>query len=263
MPRLTARLWRRVVFRTVLHNVLVIVASVALCHVLLKALSSELGIAGLIASVLVPLVLAGPMIFYMSLKNEQLRLAYRELEVAAAHDSLTGCLNHGAFAQRVEEWLARNAGLGYGALLVIDADHFKAINDRFGHDRGDRALRLIADALRDSTMQGELVGRLGGEEFGVFLPHLDRGTARARAEAMRLAIAELEFRADERPHRLTVSVGGSVFVGPATFSHLFREADRNLYDVKAAGRNGVAVFPSTRPVTAGDPQDREIFARAG
>lgn len=263
MPRLTARLWRRVVFRTLSHLILVVTASVTLCYLLLTALSSGLGSAGLVAAIVGPLVLGGPMIFYMSLKNEQLRLAYRELEESATRDSLTGCLNHGAFAQRVEEWLARNAGLGYGALLVIDADHFKAINDRFGHDRGDMALRLIVGALRDSTMRGELVGRLGGEEFGVFLPHLDRGTARARAEAIRLAIADLEFRADDQPHRLTVSVGGSVFVGPASFSHLFREADRNLYDVKAAGRNGVAVFPSTRPVSTGRAQDREIFARAG
>src|SRR5690606_16976246 len=126
--------------------------------------------------------------------------------------------------------LADPSGKG-GALLVVDADHFKSINDRFGHASGDAALKLIAAAIRASVRASDIVGRLGGEEFGVFLPGAGHAEAHRIAEAVRQAVQMIEFDAGDERCTLSVSVGGAVSGQAIGFGELFRSADQRLYGV--------------------------------
>ncbi|HHZ07340.1 MAG TPA: GGDEF domain-containing protein [Rhizobiales bacterium] len=197
----------------------------------------------MVSATILPIVLAGPLFFYLTLKLRELAIANHRLSRAASTDSLTECLNRGAFTAAVEAHL-RGRGTSHprGALLVIDADQFKQINDRFGHDAGDEALLEIAAAIREATRAGDLVGRLGGEEFGVFLPDASDADAAEVAERIRRTIHGRRFAPDGVHWRLSASVGGAVFDQPIEFSELFRIADQRLYRAKMTGRNRVEMI---------------------
>ncbi|UYQ73984.1 GGDEF domain-containing protein [Pelagibacterium flavum] len=206
---------------------------------------SEIRVRAALAAIIVPFGLATPFFFYFSIKLRELASANRQLSLLAATDGLTNCLNRTAFTALVEARLEALVPQGdhvHGALLVIDADNFKQINDRFGHHNGDIALTLIARAIRSSVRAGDNVGRLGGEEFGVFLPVVDRYGAETVAERLRRAVEKLAFVADGHHHQLTVSVGGVVFDRRTGFEELFRLADERLYAAKNEGRNTVRLI---------------------
>lgn len=206
---------------------------------------SEIRVRAALAAIIVPFGLAAPFFFYFSIKLRELASANRQLSLLAATDGLTNCLNRTAFTALVEARLEALVPQGdhvHGALLVIDADNFKQINDRFGHHNGDIALTLIARAIRSSVRAGDNVGRLGGEEFGVFLPVVDRYGAETVAERLRRAVEKLAFVADGHHHQLTVSVGGVVFDRRTGFEELFRLADERLYAAKNEGRNTVRLI---------------------
>lgn len=195
----------------------------------------------LISAVVLPLLLALPLFFYMSLRVRGLAMSNLRLGLMARTDSLTACLNRGAFTSRVSGHLSQRPAAARGALLMIDADNFKAINDLFGHDAGDEALTIIARSIRAILRPRDLVGRLGGEEFGVYLPDADQHQAEIIAERIRRSVNLAVFTPDGRPRNLSVSIGGVVFDGPASFSNLFRIADQRLYGAKQTGRNRVTV----------------------
>jgi diguanylate cyclase len=191
-----------------------------------------------------PLLLAGPIIFFLSSKLRELAIAHDQLRRHAATDSLTQLLNRAAFTREVEEELADGRlaeGGTRGTLLVIDADNFKDINDTFGHDHGDAALRLIAKAIRSVLRTADQVGRIGGEEFAVFLPGMTPIIAEAVADRIRLAVSDIPFAPNGKSHALSVSVGGAVYDRYLPFAELFRIADQQLYAAKQNGRNCIAV----------------------
>ena len=194
-----------------------------------------------LSATIVPILLAGPLFFYMSMRLRGMAITNRRLGMVARTDSLTSCLNRGAFTTKVNEQLARRSPERSGALLMIDADNFKAINDMFGHDVGDEALRIIARSIRAVLRGGDLVGRMGGEEFGVYLPNADQRAAEAIAERIRRSVNLAIFTPDGRQRNLSVSLGGVVFEGVAGFADLFRIADQQLYGAKQTGRNRSAV----------------------
>ncbi|UCI06569.1 GGDEF domain-containing protein [Mesorhizobium sp. B1-1-8] len=203
-----------------------------------------------------PLVLGGSFLFFLMWKMRQLAIAQKELSIVAATDSLTAVFNRGAFSMLVEAYLEqarRQSVVHAGALLIVDADHFKTINDRFGHDCGDQALKLIAGSIKAQLRGADIVGRIGGEEFAVFLPGADASQSWLVAEGIRRRIREVEFCPGERPCPLSVSIGGVAFDGPTTYADMFQVADRHLYKAKSNGRDQVS-FESTGPrgVHAGD-----------
>jgi len=228
------RVWRRTAVIIGLSSLLSLVVSEALMLVL----SRGMDLAGSIASLALPIILGGPAMFYMQLRSAQLAEANRKLEALAATDWLTDCLNRRAFTTHVDKALGNGHADGH-ALLVIDADHFKTINDRFGHHRGDEVLQLIAQAIRANVREGDLVGRLGGEEFGVFMHGANDIIALHVGERIRKAINALFVRSDDIAQRLSVSIGGANFEGTISFAELFRTADKRLYDAKRLGRNRV------------------------
>jgi diguanylate cyclase len=197
-----------------------------------------------VTDIVVPTLLAAPLLYFFSSKLRELAIAHHRLAIHASTDSLTAVLNREAFTTLVDAYLTqvREHERGVtGALLVIDVDHFKRINDSFGHDRGDEALRLIAQTIKGALRAVDLVGRIGGEEFGVFLPGTTPVRAQVAAERIRTAIAEAEFAPDGTRSELSVSVGGATFDHSVPFRTLYRAADKRLYEAKESGRNGVAV----------------------
>jgi diguanylate cyclase len=204
-------------------------------------------------NLVIPLFLAPPLLFLLLSKLRELSIAHAELLNVASTDALTACLNRRAFTALVEGYLERvelqqdRAG---GALLVLDVDHFKAVNDNFGHDQGDQALRLVADTIRASVREIDLVGRLGGEEFAVFLPNLDPGRTALVADRIRAAVRSAVFAPQGRAHQLSISVGGVTFDRRASFAQLYRTADERLYAAKNAGRDRVDITPCIHDIAA-------------
>jgi diguanylate cyclase (GGDEF)-like protein len=196
-----------------------------------------------LAALVLPVVVSGPVFYVFADKLRQLAAAHHALAIIASQDSLTTVLNRGAFVTLVDACLheARARQACAGGLLVIDADHFKQVNDRYGHAQGDAALRLIADGIRDSLRAADLVGRVGGEEFAVFLPGADRHEAAIVAERIRTRVRRIDFRPGGRPTPLTISIGGVMFSGPVAFADLFSAADARLYAAKEAGRDRIDI----------------------
>ena len=205
----------------------------------METFSAGINIPGLMTAIVMPILLGAPAIGIIMFKHEQLRTANEQLRLLAATDWLTGCLNRWAFTSQVSQALTDPAASG--ALLILDIDHFKTINDNHGHDRGDNALRLIARTFATVSGPEALVGRVGGEEFGVYLPRVGEAEASNRADILRDAIAQLRFHADGGSCPLSVSVGVAAYQGLTDFRTLYRRADAGLYRAKSAGRDRIAV----------------------
>ena len=154
----------------------------------------------------------------------------------ANSDALTGLVNRTGFMTAM-----KGAAHEFKTFSVvfIDLNKFKPINDTYGHDHGDEALRIIAAEIRGQVRKGDLVGRLGGEEFGVFLPGASQENAVSVAERIRRAVNEMSFRPRGTRHPLSVSVGGVSFEDQLEFVELYRIADRRLYQAKNGGRNRI------------------------
>jgi len=239
---ITLRGWMQLARWTVFGTLGCIALSVSFNYVFFSIHAPAALFESVVSATVIPILLAGPLFFYLTLKMRELAVANHKLRVLASTDSLTSCLNRGAFTNLVDgylERLPRTTGERLGAMLVIDADHFKSINDRFGHHLGDEALKLIAEAIRTSIRKGDIVGRLGGEEFGVFLPQVSAEAAAAIAERIRLRIHDTEFMPDGRVLPISVSIGGAAFERRLSFSELFRIADERLYAAKSTGRDRV------------------------
>ncbi|HEV7276437.1 MAG TPA: GGDEF domain-containing protein [Devosiaceae bacterium] len=238
LRELPAAAWTAILQWTLLVTVASVTVSISVTQLILSTMSQGMNAAGLAAAVILPILLGTPLIFYHLVRLQQLKLANEKLQVLASTDWLTTCLNRRAFTHLVTDRL-EEAPLG--AFLVIDADNFKIINDHFGHDRGDEALQLMAETIMASVRKNDIVGRIGGEEFGVFLVDASYETARQVAERIRRAIAAARFTPEGEPHPLSVSVGAACFEGNIDFSELFRIADQLLYGAKQMGRNRIHV----------------------
>lgn len=209
----------------------------------------------LISAAVIPVILAGPLFFYLTLKLRELAIANHRLSHLASTDSLTGCLNRGAFTRHIDQFFENgNGARPTGALLVIDADHFKSINDRFGHQCGDEALKLMAEVIRTSIRRTDWLGRIGGEEFGVFMQGATLHEASRVAERIRELINALQFNVEGEHRELSVSIGGAAFSQILTFTDLFRIADERLYVAKKTGRDRVEMTWVPKPNLAGARQ---------
>ena len=172
--------------------------------------------------------------------------ALRRLDHAVRHDDLTGVLARRAFLQQGERLVARyqreSAGL---AVLMVDVDHFKQVNDQLGHGAGDQLLVGLAQAMAGALRPQDVLGRLGGEEFAVVLPDASPAEAHAVAERLRKAVEQRTFgAAGGVPRHATISIGlvhSATLGGDADMDMLLLAADAALYRAKAQGRNRVAM----------------------
>jgi diguanylate cyclase (GGDEF)-like protein len=176
-------------------------------------------------------------------------------------DTLSGLLNRRGFEDRAER--ARLLAVRAGApavMIVADLDHFKAINDSFGHAAGDQAIVAFGRVLKESFDLRAVIGRLGGEEFAVLLPGADLGVARGAAEAARRLLRELPAQERGTERQITSSFGIAAMEPGESLSDLLRRADGAMYDAKIRGRDRVCVAPVTAIGILRDGPERQARA---
>ncbi len=234
-------LWRT----SALLTVVVCVLAVALAQGMVSVLGRGDRVAALISATAISLLLT-PLLGSILLRLVfQLELARQQIDVLATHDELTGIANRRNFmsvAQR--EWeRARRYG-NDAALLLVDADHFRRVNDEHGHQCGDELLRRIARAAAGSLRGPDLLARFGGEELAVFLPQTDPLGALDVAERIRTQVQALRLPWQGREVGTTVSVGVAPLRSELpSFDWMIHEADTALQAAKADGRNCVRTLP--------------------
>jgi diguanylate cyclase (GGDEF)-like protein len=189
-----------------------------------------------------------------------------QVTVRSETDPLSGLLNRRGFDERAEPGLTGTSRGGIPASLVVaDLDHFKSINDTFGHDAGDRVIRAFAQLLERSAPQRATLARMGGEEFAVFMPGQNLAGARLFAESVRAAFAALPVEGLPEGRRFTASFGVVESTGSESLSDLRRRADAALYAAKRDGRDRVCIsgdrvsfdlMPS-HPYPAAEPPGRK------
>ena len=179
--------------------------------------------------------------------TERKELAER-LEYLADHDFLTGLFDRRHFEQELAKEIERVARYGApGAVLVIDLDNFKDINDTFGHKAGDNVLKGVAGLLRHRLRQTDVVARIGGDEFAILLPQTDAGHALRVADEVVKALGRQTAVLADHSARITASIGVTMFDG-LTDIEVLAYADLAMYEAKEAGRNRYAIY---RPITGG------------
>ncbi|MGE3306510.1 MAG: GGDEF domain-containing protein [Rhizobiaceae bacterium] len=246
-----------IIRKSALIALLSAVASVVIAAIAIPALGGEVGGTAIFLSIFCPIVIAGPASAYgawqnlrLSEANAALSRAHAELAVAhaklsekASRDDMTGMLNRESFFATLDD---TRGDARRGALLIIDADHFKRINDNYGHLVGDDALLKISAAIARAVRKSDVLGRIGGEEFGAFLGGASDIEAAIVAERIRREVELVCFRPKEdRILPLTVSIGGTSCAPEATVSDLMRAADKRLYEAKQSGRN-LAIFEAEK-----------------
>ncbi|WP_353406628.1 GGDEF domain-containing protein [Pseudoteredinibacter isoporae] len=179
----------------------------------------------------------------MEEEAQQQEQALQEERERAQSDSLTGLPNREAYLLRAEHEIQRCRRYGHGLVLAVcDIDHFKSFNDNYGHQVGDRVLKLVARAISQRLRQVDFMARYGGEEFVLLLPETDEAGALTLLDEVRGMIAEAPLRFRDEPVRLTVSFGLSGFREDDDLSAVFSRADKALYQAKNDGRNKCCVF---------------------
>jgi diguanylate cyclase len=207
---------------------------------------------GVISAVFIAAAIVTPLLAYGAHRERELVGLKLRLNQASSADHLTSLLDGAVFTALVDTFRATAEGKPggrYGALLIIDVDHFREVNARFGRSWGDEALRVIADVIRASVRSGDLVGRLGGEEFGIFLPNARRENANEVAERVRKVIADTLFEPGGKRCLLTVSVGGIVFEDQLVFDELIEAAEEQLVLAKTGGRNRTSIVGLVIPTS--------------
>jgi diguanylate cyclase (GGDEF)-like protein len=172
----------------------------------------------------------------------QWRRRERELEVLIGTDPLTGVANRRVFFERLAAEVSRAARHGRAmSILMIDVDHFKAVNDRYGHQLGDVVLAAIAQGLRDTLRTADVVARFGGEEFAIILPDTGLDEATRAAERVRVHVREQRFGNPRDAIRATVSVGLATLMSDETGDDLVFRADAALLIAKRGGRDRITL----------------------
>ncbi|MGY2183581.1 GGDEF domain-containing protein [Pseudomonas agarici] len=191
----------------------------------------------------------------MNTLNTQLQTLARQLEYRATHDALTGVLNRGAVIDQTVQALQKTGAV----MVVLDIDHFKQVNDEFGHPAGDAVIQGIVGCLRRIVGTGGFIGRVGGEEFTVLLPSGTLEEGLDLAESLRDTIASHVFGQPVN-RRITASFGVSASPIGTRFDSAYGRADAALYRAKRSGRNRVEAAPTdadvcpTESMAEGDPQ---------
>ena len=179
----------------------------------------------------------------MESESCELKSKLKIANTQALRDTLTGLPNRNAYNERLETELARWKRYHSPLSLIIwDIDHFKSINDNYGHKAGDKVLLLIAKQLSDHSRATDFISRFGGEEFTMLLPNTDSQSALKVANQLRQAIEKTGFNASGASVAITISCGITEFMPDDTDESAFERADQALYQAKEQGRNRCCVL---------------------
>ena len=173
---------------------------------------------------------------------------FEATERLATTDGLTGLVNHRTFQARLDEHLASAQRYGKKiSLLLTDIDHFKAVNDTYGHPVGDVVLKQVAKILQKEARTTDVAARYGGEEFALVMPETDLAGAVKTADRIRQKVAQARFPTGQGELRITLSIGVATFPGDATSkAQLVERADGGLYHAKRHGRNQTVALAALR-----------------
>jgi diguanylate cyclase (GGDEF)-like protein len=213
---------------------------------------ATLALAVLFAITLVNTPFLSPLVLVLIAVMRRSALVH-ELQIQATRDAKTGLLNAGAWQQEAERQLLRSERLaGHMSVLMVDLDHFKQLNDTYGHPCGDAALNAVAACLTDALRGYDAVGRYGGEEFIALLNEADRTVSQNVAERLCARIRSLELAEGAK---VTASIGVGVgLAGTHTLDDLIAVADKALYVAKGSGRDQVYVMSAIAPDHHDAPQ---------
>ncbi len=187
---------------------------------------------------------AGASLLSVGLDISERKSAEASLGWLASHDALTRLLNRHRFEEELEQLLAGARSHGHkGAVLLIDLDHFKDINDSSGHAAGDEMLRKVGQVLEETACEDELVARLGPDEFGVLIPGVDVMSAGEGADRFTKALMRVAVAGHQRVHRITASIGVALYpMHGSSSSELLCNADMALLEAKQSGRNAWRIY---------------------
>lgn len=176
----------------------------------------------------------------MEQEADLLRNQLQQKHTEAMRDVLTGIPNRLAYEERLLSELARSKRYGQAFLfLVVDVDHFKKVNDTFGHSAGDRVLKIIAEVMQDNVRAADFIARYGGEEFVILMPETELKAGIKVAEKLRRKIEKCDFYYRDNPVKISISGGITESVAEDTVNSIFERADQGLYEAKKAGRNTI------------------------
>lgn len=219
-----------------------VLGSVALTASLMSDLDAESRRTGVLIAVIVPSIvapLAVSSLIWLMVRNHRLLV---EVERLASHDDLTGLMNRRAFLSHARARMAAGNGSRSIALALADLDHFKTINDRFGHSAGDRALRHVAREIARYAPEDALVARVGGEEFAILFEWTSLPEVRTKMEHVCHAIGASPCLVDgEAQAAVTISIGVAIAGDDRDVDTLLRRADTAMYAAKDNGRNQALV----------------------
>ncbi|HDT15588.1 MAG TPA: GGDEF domain-containing protein, partial [Firmicutes bacterium] len=171
-------------------------------------------------------------------------ILYQKTKELAIRDGLTGLFMRRHFIGRMDDEIKRSKQLNEPfSFLLLDIDHFKDCNDTYGHQFGDRVLKVLGEFLKDNLRDVDIIGRYGGEEFAIMLPNTAMNGARFVAERLRQNFEKFLINVNENEGiKLTVSIGGVEFDGKSRIMRIIDQADKALYYSKEGGRNKVTFF---------------------
>ena len=186
--------------------------------------------------------------YLTTMLSADLHFAKRMFKTLSETDDLTGLLNVRAFGMLVEREMSKSIRYSHAySIMMIDADELKSINDRFGHEAGNRLIQMVARTVGDCLRTSDILARYGGDEFVVLLPETDREQAREAAERIRTAVQHASFDGNGQRVATTVSIGLASYPGDgATAVEVMDRADKAMYQSKNAGRNCVSSYHSGR-----------------
>ena len=242
---------QRIIGRTFVVAALSLLATLMISFAFVPLLGGEVSGAGLVMTITCPVAISIPASLAHFWQAEKLRTAnaalarardeladaFDRLQHQARRDALTGVLNRATFLTGLE---AESRAGTHGGLLFLDIDHFKSVNDRFGHAAGDEALAIVGALLSGLLSEDDLIGRLGGEEFAIFLNGASPERMLDHSQTIREAVEAIDLRT---PGGIRIPLGVSIgaFHCAPRFAPMeaLAASDRNLYRAKSAGRNAV------------------------
>jgi diguanylate cyclase (GGDEF)-like protein len=250
---------RKTAMKATLAALISMVISLSVAYFVVPILGGKPEGVGFWMSAVLPLLIGWPASAYQFSQNEAVRIARDDVskahaELARMHDELvtmhsalqqrsridglTGALNRETFMAQLQEASAIDRP---SAVLIADADHFKQINDDFGHQCGDDALRGIARAIGSALRPNDFWGRIGGEEFAIYLNGVDPEMAREIADMVRLGTLGINLHSNDQFVQVSISIGGIWTRSKFDSSSAIAVADRRLYVAKRSGRNRVVM----------------------